>query len=74
MNITFRAVSLTVVSGQADANKGILYSVLDEIRNSPLFDPDPEETKPSGNVGLDEPNGTFTFGVVARLKHPLKPY
>ena len=36
-------------------------------------DPDPEETKiPSGDVGNEEPPGTFTFVVTAKLKRPLK--
>ena len=45
LTITFRAVSLKNVSGQADADKGIAYAVLQELQSSPLFDPDPQETK-----------------------------
>jgi hypothetical protein len=64
-------VSLKDVSGQADADKGIAYSVLQELQNSPLFDPDPQETRTDSEVTYDE-NGTFTFRIIARLKRPLK--
>jgi hypothetical protein len=70
MTIVFRAISLNNVSG--DANMNTAYTVLNELRNSPFFEADPEETKFSGNIGSEESPGTFTFSVVARLKHPLK--
>jgi hypothetical protein len=70
--ITFRAVSLKNVSGQADADKGIAYTVLQELQGSPLFDSDPKETRTEGDVSNDEQTGTFTFTLVARLKRPLK--
>ena len=71
ITITFRAVSWTAVS--PDANKATAIAVVDELRNSPLFDPSPEETKiPSGDVGNEEPPGTFTFIVIAKLKRPLR--
>jgi type IV pilus assembly protein PilM len=72
LTITFRAVSLKNVSGQADADKGIAYTVLQELQNSPLFDPDPQETRTDGDVANDEQTGTFTFSLIARLKRPLK--
>ena len=72
MTMTFRAVSLKTVSGQADADKGIAYAVLQELQNSPLFDPDPQETQTTSDVTNDEQTGTFTFSIVAKLKHPLK--
>jgi type IV pilus assembly protein PilM len=68
VTMTFRAINLTDV--QADANKELLYSVLNEMRTSPLFDP--EGTKDTGSIGNIEPPGTFTFGIVAKLKRPLK--
>jgi len=71
MTLTFRAVSLKDVSGQADADKGIAYGVLQELQSSPLFDPDPQETRTDSEVTYDE-NGTFTFRIIARLKKPLK--
>ncbi len=72
LTITFRAVSLKNVSGQADADKGIAYAVLQELQNSPLFESDPQKTHTSSDVTNDEQTGTFTFSIVARLKHPLK--
>ena len=50
LTITFRAVSLKNVSGQADADKGIAYAVLQELQNSPLFDPDPQQTHTASDV------------------------
>jgi hypothetical protein len=50
--ITFRAVSITRASNQPEANKSIAYSVVDEIRASPLFDPD--ATRFVGDVGNEE--------------------
>jgi hypothetical protein len=72
ITLTFRAVSLRNVSGQADADKGIAYTVLQELQSSPLFDSDPQETRTEGDVSNDEPTGTFTFSLIARLKRPLK--
>jgi type IV pilus assembly protein PilM len=69
ITITFRAVSLTSIS--ADANKEIVYSMLNEIKSSPLFDP--EWTDPDGKgIGAEEPPGTFTFGITVGLKTPFK--
>jgi hypothetical protein len=70
ITITFRAVDLTAVSGQPEANKGIAFDVLKELQNSPPFNA--EETKTSTDVTLDGQTGTFTFSVVAQLKVPLK--
>ena len=72
LNLTFRAVSLKDVSGQADADKGIAYAMLHELQNSPLFDPDPQATRTASDVTHDEQTGTFTFSIIARLRHPLK--
>jgi len=69
INITFRAVSLTSVS--PEANKEIVYSVLSEVKNSPLFDPEYTDSDGKG-IGAEESPGTFTFGLVVGLKHPLK--
>ena len=68
--IAFRGVNLTSVSGKPEANKGIAYDVLKELQSSPLFDA--EQTKTSTDVTLDEQTGTFTFSIIAQLKHPLK--
>ena len=68
VTFTFRGVSLTANSGQA--NMGIAYDVLKELQENHLFDK--EGTKTSTDVTLDEQTGTFTFSIVAQLKHPLK--
>ncbi len=70
VTFTFRGVNVAGVSGQPQANMGIAYDVLKELQESPLFDK--EATKTSTDVILDEQTGTFTFSIVARLKHPLK--
>jgi type IV pilus assembly protein PilM len=69
ITITFRAVSLTAVS--PEANKEIVYSMLNGLKASPVFDAD--WTDPDGKgIGAEEPPGTFTFGVTVGLKHPFK--
>jgi FtsZ-binding cell division protein ZapB len=69
VTITFRAVSLASLS--PEANKEIVYSMLNEIKSSPLFDPD--WTDPDGKgIGTEEPPGTFTFGITVGLKRPFK--
>jgi hypothetical protein len=70
VTFVFRGVSLTAVSGQPEANKGIAYDVLRELQTCPQFDP--AETKTTTDVTLDEQTGTFTFSIVAQLKPPLK--
>jgi type IV pilus assembly protein PilM len=70
VTLAFRGVSLTAVSGQPEANKGIAYDVVKELQSSPMFDAD--ETKTPTDVTLDEQTGTFTFSIVAALKPPLK--
>jgi type IV pilus assembly protein PilM len=72
LTLTFRAVSLKTVSNQPDADKGIAYTVLRELQNDPLFDPDPQKTRTEGDVINDEETGTFTFTIIARLKRPLR--
>jgi len=68
--ITFRAVSIARTSNQPEANKSIAYSVVDEIKASPKFDP--QATRFVGDVGNEEPPGTFTFSVTTKLKRQLK--
>jgi type IV pilus assembly protein PilM len=72
VTLTFRAVSLKNASGQADADKGIAYAVLQELQSSPFFNPDPQETRTTSEVINDETSGTFTFSIAAKLAHPLK--
>lgn len=68
ISITFRAISLQ--SASAAANTELAFTVLNELRASPLFDD--KKTQFSGNISADEPPGTFTFGVNVKLKRPLK--
>ncbi len=70
ITLTFRAVSLTRASNQPEANKSIAYAVVDELRASPMFDA--EQTRFASDVGNEEPPGTFTFTVTAKLKEELK--
>ena len=70
VTLTFCGVNVAGVSGQPQANMGIAYDVLKELQESPLFNK--EATKTSTDVTLDEQTGTFTFSIVARMKHPLK--
>lgn len=69
VTIKFRAISLTRASPSADTE--LAFTVLNEIKNSPLFDPG-KETDFSGNISSPEPPGTFTFGIKAKLKRPIK--
>jgi hypothetical protein len=68
ISLTFRAISLQ--SASAAANTELAFTVLNELRASPLFDD--KKTQFSGNISADEPPGTFTFGVNVKLKRPLK--
>ena len=54
LTMTFRAVSLKNISGQAEADKDIAYAVLQELQSSPFFDPDPQETHTTSEVINDE--------------------
>ena len=68
-----RAVSLssTVASGNTD----LAFAFLNELKAAKLGDHplvNPEKTQFSGNIGSDEPPGTFTFSVAAQMKQPLK--
>ena len=63
-----RAVSLSNVD--PSANTGIAYTLQKELQASPYFDP--KATQLSGEISVDEASGTFTFGISAVLKKPLK--
>ncbi len=74
VTIKLRAVSVSKSTGHPEADKQIVYAVLDEIRKNPAFDPDPRQTKVSENPTATEEPGTFTWSVVARLNRPIKTY
>lgn len=82
LNITFRAVGQGRVS--PDANAIMALEVVNEIKSSPYFDSGPD-TRAIGQMTQEvpltddgsksitgEPAGTFSFKVVAKLKHPLR--
>ena len=70
ITLTLRAVSLTRISSQSDANKELAYAVVDEIAGSRLFEA--EGTKLVGTISEETEPGTFTFNVTVKLKRPLK--
>ena len=72
VTLTFRAVSLKDISGKAEADKDVAYEVLKELQRSSFFNPDPQETRTTSEVINDEPSGTFTFSIAAKLARPLK--
>jgi hypothetical protein len=68
ITLVCRAVNLqSVVS---DANTTIIYTLESQLKASPLFDE--KGTQLQGSIYVDDTTGTFTFGVVVALKHPLK--
>jgi hypothetical protein len=69
ITMTFRAVSLKSVNPSADAE--IAYALLEELKKSPLFVAEKTQFTAEG-ILQDESNGTFSFGVQATLKQPLK--
>jgi hypothetical protein len=66
--ITCRAVRLGTLSESVKTDTA--FAVLNELKASPLFVA--EETQFIGNISPDEPPGTFTFGIVVKLKQPFK--
>ena len=64
-----RAVGRSTVD--ASANTAIAFAFLNELKASPLTDPE-KGTDFLGNLGPEEPPGTFVFRVTWKLKRPLK--
>jgi hypothetical protein len=64
-----RGVDLATASGVPAANSDIAFTLERALQNSPLFDKDGTQLAGDNNA---DPNGTFTFGVKLKLKHPLK--
>ena len=61
VTLVCRSVDLSKISGDASANLAIANAVEGEIKNSALVIV--KDTSLSGNIVLDEANGTFTFTV-----------
>jgi uncharacterized membrane-anchored protein YhcB (DUF1043 family) len=61
VTLVCRSVDLSKISGDASANLAIANAVEGEIKNSPLVIV--KDTSLTGNIVLDEANGTFTFTV-----------
>jgi type IV pilus assembly protein PilM len=70
ISLTFRAVSLKNVDASADP--GIAYAVEEQLKASPLFNPEGTKFSGEGVIVPDEASGTFTFGITLALKEPLK--
>ena len=66
--ITLQCRAINLQDVLADANTTIIYTLENQLKACPLFDP--AKTQLSGNIVLDE--ATFSFKAVALLKHPLK--
>ena len=66
ITLVCRAVNLQNV--QPDANTTIIYTLENELKASPMFDP--KGTQLTGSVVADE--ATFTFPIAVQLKQPLK--
>jgi hypothetical protein len=67
--IVCRAIDMTSI--KPDANVTIAFALQNELRASPMFDPDETEVAGQGLVP-DASNHTFTFGLTLKLKRPLK--
>jgi hypothetical protein len=63
-----RAVSLTAID--SGANTALAFALESALRSSDLFDP--QATSLQGQIGADEADGTYTFGVNLVLKNPLE--
>lgn len=70
VTLVCRAVSCQDVD--ASANTQIAFAFLNELRNSPLTDTNSAATDFQGNLGPEEPDGTFTFTINWKLRNPLK--
>jgi type IV pilus assembly protein PilM len=68
IGLIYRGVSLSHIS--PSANIDIAFAVQNELRSSPLFDP--EATHLDGQIDVDDTSGTFTFPITVVLKKPLK--
>ena len=71
INATFRAVDLTLRSGDPSANGRIAFIVQDELKKSELLDTDGTEL--SGEISeIDPDDSTFTFDMTIQVKPPVE--
>jgi type IV pilus assembly protein PilM len=68
IEVTCRAVNLSAYSVPS-ANTDIAYDTERALKADPLFDKDASQL---AGATLEDPNGTFTFGIHLKLKQPLK--
>jgi hypothetical protein len=68
VTLTCRAVSLTAVD--SGANTALAFALESALKSSELFDS--QATSLQGQIGADEADGTYTFGVNLVLKNPLE--
>ena len=68
ISLKCRGVSLPDVA--ADANITIMYTLENQLKECPLFDP--ANTGLTGNIVPDDTTGTFSYNMKALLKRPLK--
>jgi len=68
VTLVCRAVSLTTID--SGANTALAFALESALRASPMFDA--QATSLQGQIGADEPDGTYTFGVTLVLKRPLE--
>ena len=69
INMVCRGVDVTSISSTPSANQDIAYAVEAALKENPLFDKDGTHLLGDNNK---DANGTFTFGLVVKLKRPLK--
>jgi len=75
VTLVCRAVSL--VNVKASANNTVVFSFIEELKGSPLTAVEAKDAKEpgtrfDGEIGAEEPPGTFTFKVIWKLRQPLK--
>jgi len=69
VRLSFRAIGLNRTVQDAAADGVVAGEVLAEIQRSPLFE---AATSFKGKLSEEEPPGTFTFTIAAKLRKPLE--
>ncbi len=71
VKIVCRAVDVSSITGLADANSTIIYTLESELKASPFLEP--KDTQIVGTIGATDPTTqTFTVTFLLSLKNPLK--